>query len=255
MVCFCELIDSLIRMKRSVGQLHWTQSSHIVWDHVMWSMCHSGCLVILFLLWIVRIRTEKCRLIDLFFVFLQIATFFSNNLDFFTSPAYSPKGSTVALSPLQAESMLANKKKASAYIHAIKKVRRLNEMLYFALQKWLNYLLTTCFWIWWNQLPLSLQKTIPDGSPQLCLVFSRFFSPGHSRFHTAKPWRTVVFSRAPPRAGKVSLSRYVNTSKNSFQNPFQRIRIDLCKGHVSFLWNRSDVAGGYSSALIELWTK
>lgn len=54
---------------------------------------------------------------------LQIATFFSNNLDFFTSPAYSPKGGTVALSPLQAESMLANKKKASAYISGIKKVR------------------------------------------------------------------------------------------------------------------------------------
>ncbi|TNM99832.1 hypothetical protein fugu_012865 [Takifugu bimaculatus] len=53
----------------------------------------------------------------------KIATFFSNNLDFFTSPAYSPKGSTVALSPLQAETMLANKKKASAYISAIKKPR------------------------------------------------------------------------------------------------------------------------------------
>ncbi|CAG09468.1 unnamed protein product, partial [Tetraodon nigroviridis] len=53
----------------------------------------------------------------------KIATFFSNNLDFFTSAAYSPKGSTVALSPLQAESMLANKKKASAYIHTIKKPR------------------------------------------------------------------------------------------------------------------------------------
>lgn len=68
---------------------------------------------------LVRNCTENCRL---FCLFLQIATFFSNNLDFFTSPAYSPKGSTMALSPLQAESMLANKKKASAYIHAIKKV-------------------------------------------------------------------------------------------------------------------------------------
>lgn len=68
---------------------------------------------------LVRICTENCRL---FCLFLQIATFFSNNLDFFTSPAYSPKGSTMALSPLQAETMLANKKKASAYIHAIKKV-------------------------------------------------------------------------------------------------------------------------------------
>uniref|UniRef100_A0A8C9X0U9 Protein phosphatase 1 regulatory subunit 21 n=1 Tax=Sander lucioperca TaxID=283035 RepID=A0A8C9X0U9_SANLU len=56
-------------------------------------------------------------------VLLQIATFFSNNLDFFTSSGYSPRGSTVPLNPLQAESMLANKKKAAAYIHAIKKAR------------------------------------------------------------------------------------------------------------------------------------
>uniref|UniRef100_A0A3Q3MMY2 Protein phosphatase 1 regulatory subunit 21 n=1 Tax=Labrus bergylta TaxID=56723 RepID=A0A3Q3MMY2_9LABR len=53
----------------------------------------------------------------------KIATFFSNNLDFFTSPGYSPRGSTVALNPLQAESMLANKKKAAAYIQAVKKPR------------------------------------------------------------------------------------------------------------------------------------
>ncbi len=53
---------------------------------------------------------------------LQIATFFSNNLDFFTSAGYSPKGSIAVLNPLQAESMLANKKKAAAYMHAIKKV-------------------------------------------------------------------------------------------------------------------------------------
>ncbi|XP_075874922.1 protein phosphatase 1 regulatory subunit 21 isoform X2 [Nelusetta ayraudi] len=50
----------------------------------------------------------------------KIATFFSNNLDFFTSPGYSPRGSTATLNPLQAESMLAYKKKAVAYIHAIK---------------------------------------------------------------------------------------------------------------------------------------
>ena len=55
-------------------------------------------------------------------VLLQIATFFSNNLDFFTSSGYSPRGSTLALNPLQAESMLANKKKAAAYISAVKKV-------------------------------------------------------------------------------------------------------------------------------------
>lgn len=53
---------------------------------------------------------------------LQIATFFSNNLDFFTSSGYSPRGSTAALNPVQAESMLANKKKATAYIQAVKKV-------------------------------------------------------------------------------------------------------------------------------------
>lgn len=50
----------------------------------------------------------------------KIATFFSNNLDFFTSPGYSPRGSRATLNPLQAESMLAYKKKAAAYIHAIK---------------------------------------------------------------------------------------------------------------------------------------
>uniref|UniRef100_A0A7N6FEG8 Protein phosphatase 1 regulatory subunit 21 n=1 Tax=Anabas testudineus TaxID=64144 RepID=A0A7N6FEG8_ANATE len=51
----------------------------------------------------------------------KIATFFSNNLDFFTSSGYSPRGSTLTLNPLQAENMLANKKKAVAYIQAIKK--------------------------------------------------------------------------------------------------------------------------------------
>ncbi|XP_033835894.1 protein phosphatase 1 regulatory subunit 21 [Periophthalmus magnuspinnatus] len=53
----------------------------------------------------------------------KIATFFSNNLDFFTSSGYSPKGSTVTLNPLQAETMLAHKKKAAAYMEAIKKPR------------------------------------------------------------------------------------------------------------------------------------
>ncbi|XP_023123930.1 protein phosphatase 1 regulatory subunit 21 isoform X2 [Amphiprion ocellaris] len=53
----------------------------------------------------------------------KIATFFSNNLDFFTSSGYNPRGCTVALNPLQAESMLANKKKAAIYINAIKKAR------------------------------------------------------------------------------------------------------------------------------------
>ncbi|XP_029377458.1 protein phosphatase 1 regulatory subunit 21 isoform X5 [Echeneis naucrates] len=59
----------------------------------------------------------------------KIATFFSNNLDFFTSSGYSPRGSTVTLNPLQAETMLANKKKAAAYIHAIKKVQQSQEKI------------------------------------------------------------------------------------------------------------------------------
>ncbi|XP_077586271.1 protein phosphatase 1 regulatory subunit 21 [Stigmatopora nigra] len=53
----------------------------------------------------------------------KIATFFSNNLDFFTSSVYSPRGSTAALNPLQAETMLANKKKAAAYIDMLQKPR------------------------------------------------------------------------------------------------------------------------------------
>uniref|UniRef100_A0A3B3B5L2 Protein phosphatase 1 regulatory subunit 21 n=1 Tax=Oryzias melastigma TaxID=30732 RepID=A0A3B3B5L2_ORYME len=53
----------------------------------------------------------------------KIATFFSNNLDFFTSSGYSPRGSAVTLNPLQAESMLANKKRAAAYMQALKRPR------------------------------------------------------------------------------------------------------------------------------------
>ncbi|XP_029619807.1 protein phosphatase 1 regulatory subunit 21-like [Salmo trutta] len=54
----------------------------------------------------------------------KIATFFSNNLDFFTSSTgYSPRGGAGSLNPLQAESMLGNKKKASDYMHAIRKPR------------------------------------------------------------------------------------------------------------------------------------
>uniref|UniRef100_UPI003AAD6E59 protein phosphatase 1 regulatory subunit 21 isoform X4 n=1 Tax=Centroberyx gerrardi TaxID=166262 RepID=UPI003AAD6E59 len=60
----------------------------------------------------------------------KIATFFSNNLDFFTSSTgYGPRGGTVALNPLQAESMLANKKKAADYIHAIRKVQQSQEKI------------------------------------------------------------------------------------------------------------------------------
>uniref|UniRef100_A0A8C6UUJ7 Protein phosphatase 1 regulatory subunit 21 n=1 Tax=Neogobius melanostomus TaxID=47308 RepID=A0A8C6UUJ7_9GOBI len=51
----------------------------------------------------------------------KIATFFSNNLDFFTSSGYGPKGNAVPLNPLQAEMMLAHKKKAAAYMEAIRK--------------------------------------------------------------------------------------------------------------------------------------
>ncbi|KAI1894511.1 hypothetical protein AGOR_G00116550 [Albula goreensis] len=52
----------------------------------------------------------------------KIATFFSNNLDFFASSAgYGPRGGTGALNPLQAESMLGNKKHAAAYMLAIRK--------------------------------------------------------------------------------------------------------------------------------------
>lgn len=55
--------------------------------------------------------------------FAQIATFFSNNLDFFASAAgYGPRGGMGALNPLQAESMLGNKKQAAAYMQAIRKV-------------------------------------------------------------------------------------------------------------------------------------
>lgn len=89
----------------------------------MLNICNEICII--------RVSLAKEAAKDLFnfndmrhyvTVLLQIATFFSNNLDFFTSSGYSPRGSTVPLNPLQAESMLANKKKAAAYIHAIKKV-------------------------------------------------------------------------------------------------------------------------------------
>ena len=63
-------------------------------------------------------------------VALQIATFFSNNLDFFTSsPGYGPRGGKTTLDPSQAKSMLANKKKAVSYLHAIQRVCVI--MLYF----------------------------------------------------------------------------------------------------------------------------
>ncbi|XP_031434974.1 protein phosphatase 1 regulatory subunit 21 isoform X2 [Clupea harengus] len=54
----------------------------------------------------------------------KIAAFFSNNLDFFTSSTgYGPRGGAGALNPVQAESMLGNKKQASAYMQAVRKAR------------------------------------------------------------------------------------------------------------------------------------
>uniref|UniRef100_A0A3B3RCL3 Protein phosphatase 1 regulatory subunit 21 n=1 Tax=Paramormyrops kingsleyae TaxID=1676925 RepID=A0A3B3RCL3_9TELE len=47
----------------------------------------------------------------------KIATFFSNNLDFFvSSTGYGPRGGTDTLNPLHAESMLRSKKQAAAFM-------------------------------------------------------------------------------------------------------------------------------------------
>ncbi|NXT41870.1 PPR21 phosphatase, partial [Pelecanoides urinatrix] len=52
----------------------------------------------------------------------KIASFFSNNLDHFTtSLTYGPKGGTEFISPLSAECMLQYKKKAVAYMKSLKK--------------------------------------------------------------------------------------------------------------------------------------
>ncbi|XP_068796137.1 protein phosphatase 1 regulatory subunit 21 isoform X6 [Struthio camelus] len=52
----------------------------------------------------------------------KIASFFSNNLDHFTtSLSYGPKGGTEFISPLSAECMLQYKKKAAAYMTSLKK--------------------------------------------------------------------------------------------------------------------------------------
>lgn len=54
----------------------------------------------------------------------KIATFFSNNLDFFASSAgYGPRAGAGNINPQQAESMLSNKKKASTYILAVRRTR------------------------------------------------------------------------------------------------------------------------------------
>ncbi|XP_048392448.1 protein phosphatase 1 regulatory subunit 21 isoform X4 [Stegostoma tigrinum] len=54
----------------------------------------------------------------------KIGTFFSNNLDFFTVPSvYSSRIAMSVIDPVAAECMLANKKKAAAYIKSLKKLR------------------------------------------------------------------------------------------------------------------------------------
>ncbi|GAA6083444.1 protein phosphatase 1 regulatory subunit 21 [Tachysurus ichikawai] len=54
----------------------------------------------------------------------KIATFFNNNLDFFTSSAgYGPRGGNGSLNPQQAHSMLSNKKHACQYILALRRPR------------------------------------------------------------------------------------------------------------------------------------
>ncbi|XP_067278450.1 protein phosphatase 1 regulatory subunit 21 [Pseudorasbora parva] len=52
----------------------------------------------------------------------KMATFFSNNLDFFSScPGYGPRGGV--LNPLQADSLMDNKRRAAAYMSSVRKVR------------------------------------------------------------------------------------------------------------------------------------
>uniref|UniRef100_A0A8C9TNP4 Protein phosphatase 1 regulatory subunit 21 n=1 Tax=Scleropages formosus TaxID=113540 RepID=A0A8C9TNP4_SCLFO len=54
----------------------------------------------------------------------KMATFFSNNLDFFVSSAgYGPRGGAGAINPLHAECMLGNKKQAAAYMLALRRSR------------------------------------------------------------------------------------------------------------------------------------
>uniref|UniRef100_A0A6Q2ZFV8 Protein phosphatase 1 regulatory subunit 21 n=1 Tax=Esox lucius TaxID=8010 RepID=A0A6Q2ZFV8_ESOLU len=70
--------------------------------------------------------TNECLLASLGGAVYQqnIATFFSNNLDFFTSSTgYGPRGGAGGINPLQAESMLGNKKRACEYMQAIRKTR------------------------------------------------------------------------------------------------------------------------------------
>lgn len=67
---------------------------------------------------------------------LQIATFFSNNLDFFISSAgYGPRGGTGSLNPQQAHSMLSNKKHASDYMLALRRVSGSHLLLFSSLSR------------------------------------------------------------------------------------------------------------------------
>nr|KAF6430095.1 protein phosphatase 1 regulatory subunit 21 [Molossus molossus] len=55
----------------------------------------------------------------------KIASFFSNNVDFFiASLSYGPKAASGFISPLSAECMLQYKKKAAAYMKALRKVQQ-----------------------------------------------------------------------------------------------------------------------------------
>ncbi|XP_041107699.1 protein phosphatase 1 regulatory subunit 21 isoform X1 [Polyodon spathula] len=69
--------------------------------------------------------TNECiltSLVSLSNVTGKIATYFSNNLDFFTAPTgYGPRAGTGTMNPLHAESMLQCKKRATGYIQSLKK--------------------------------------------------------------------------------------------------------------------------------------
>lgn len=151
----------------------------------------------------------RCNVIGL----LQIATFFSNNLDFFTSSGYSPRGSTLTLNPLQAENMLANKKKAAAYIQAITKVSsRVTDFgAHIEITKTTVFFLHSDFSLVFVKNSIIQIKCINNIKYMFSLIicfhytscFVCSFSPGHSLFHTEKPCQTVVYLPAPLRAERV----------------------------------------------------
>ncbi|XP_039594104.1 protein phosphatase 1 regulatory subunit 21 [Polypterus senegalus] len=71
--------------------------------------------------------TNECilsSLVSLTNVTGKIATFFSNNLDFFTaSTGYRPRGGAGTMNPLHAECMLQYKKSAASYVQLLRKPR------------------------------------------------------------------------------------------------------------------------------------